>query len=271
MKKCLLIGVFLLLPVALSWGQSPAPADTGAVAPQKSTPADTAKTGTGADTAAVSPPPADTGAAPPPSTTPAAADTAAAAPPPGSAPTPATAKPVEEEQTPVPGKPKRLGLGIVFNDESPVSARLWFNPTVGLDAGVGLRGRRVLDETDSIQPPTRKVSLVDFNFDLGVPVRVLRRDRVDLIMRPGFAFRARPNFFVSPNNPSVRSIETTIEMELNGTAGFEYYPTERASFSLLLGLAVIAERPGGTGRTITRLESLPSKKGVNFSFRYYVL
>jgi hypothetical protein len=218
----------------------------------------------------VAPSPADTGTASFPPAEP-AADTAAAAPPPESAPTPAAARPAAEEETSAPGKPKRLGLGIVFNDESPISARLWFNPTVGMDFGVGLRGRRVLDLTDSIQPPSKKTTLLDLNFDLGIPVRAVHRDRLDLILRPGFAFRAIPSFFIDPLTPQIRSIETTIELEFNGSAGVEYFPAERASFSFLVGLAILVERPGGSGRTITRLESLPSNKGVNFSFRYYVL
>jgi hypothetical protein len=58
-------------------------------------------------------------------------------------------------------------------------------------------------------------------------------------------------------------------LELNGSVGFEYYPFERASFSLFSGIALIADRPGGSGNTILRLESLPASRGANFTFRYY--
>jgi hypothetical protein len=171
-------------------------------------------------------------------------------------------------------KPNRVGFGIVFNDDAPFSIRAWFNPTVGLDAGVGLRGRRVEDSStisDSTPTPTKRVSLLDLNFDLGIPIRVFRRERVDFIIRPGFGFRARPSFEVDPEDPTVRSIETTIELEVNGSIGVEYYPINKASFSLSAGLALVAERTGGKiSNSIFRLETLPSEKGVNFAFRYYL-
>jgi hypothetical protein len=264
MKKCIYIGLLLLLPVSLGWGQSPPPADTGAAA------ADTSKTQTGADTAAVSPTPADTGFAPPVPANPSPADTETS-PPPEAVPSPAVTKPAEEEEAPAPGKPKRLGLGIVFNDAAPLGARLWFNPKVGLDFAIGLRGRRVLDATDSIQPPSRKVTLLDLSFDLGLPVKALLRDRVNFIVRPGFGLRIRPDFAQAPNNPNIRSIESGFELEFNGTAGFEYFPVEKASFSLSAGFALVAQRPGGQNSAIFRLESLPSGRGVNFAFRYYIL
>jgi hypothetical protein len=170
-----------------------------------------------------------------------------------------------------PSMPNRLGLGIVFNDESPLSARLWFGPKVGIDVGFGLKARRVDDLTDTISPPSRRVSLVDLNFDLGIPVNVLHREKVNFVLRPGFALHTRPGFFIDERDPRIRSIETTFEFEFNGTAGFEYFPIERASFSLLAGFAFVASRPAGTGNTFIRFESLPSERGVNFSFRYYVL
>jgi len=40
---------------------------------------------------------------------------------------------------------------------------------------------------------------------------------------------------------------------------------------LQAGLALVTERTGGEiSNTIIRFQSLPSKKGVNFAFRYYV-
>lgn len=265
---------------------APSPADTGAVAPprQESPPADTGAVVTPpsqnvpADTGAVPPPPADTGAVPP-----QPADTGTVVPQekitpaePGtvpplqqSAPTETAAAPEEEPVLPQESKPNRVGLGIVFNDEAPLSMRAWFNPKVGLDVGVGLKGRRVDDLTDSIQPPQRRTTLLDLSFDLGVPVRVIRKEKVDFIVRPGFGFRTRPDFFVEPADPDVRSVESSVELEINGSVGFEYYPSEKASFSLFTGIALVADRPGGSGNTILRVESFP-KKGTNFTFRYYL-
>ncbi|MGH8003166.1 MAG: hypothetical protein ACRECJ_00360, partial [Limisphaerales bacterium] len=110
---------------------------------------------------------------------------------------------------------------------------------------------------------------LELSFDLGLPVRVLRRDKVDFIVRPGFGFRTRPGFFADINQPDVRSVETSLELEVNGSVGFEYYPFEKVSFGLFTGIALVQNRPGGVGSTSLRVESLP-KEAVNFTFRYYI-
>ena len=280
-------------------------ADTGTIVtpPQESAPADSgAAARPTTDTAAVAPqpatPPLDTGTIVPPPQESVPTDTGAAAFPPadtgtaagqqketpadtGSAATPiqetvprdtAAAFGVEEEATSKPTKPNRLGMGIAFNDEAPLSIRAWFNPKVGLDAGLGLRARRADDTTtitDSTPTPSERVTMLDLSFDLGIPIRILRKNKVDFILRPGFGFRTRPSF--NEETPGVRSIETAVELEVNGSVGIEYYPFEKVGFSLQAGLALVTERTGGEiSNTIIRFQSLPSKKGVNFAFRYYV-
>lgn len=294
MKKIILCWAFLLVPTALAWGQSSTPADTSPPPTQQTVPVDTMlfqpQEAPPADTPAVTPPavdtgsiltpvapaaPADTGKAPAP------ADTGAAAP-------PKIITPVEPETTPAPPAPTeagaeggdelatgqgqkihRVALGIVFNDEAPLSIRAWFNPKVGLDAGLGLVVRTVEDITATVPSPESTTTFLDLSFDLGLPVRVMRYEKVDLIVRPGFGFRTRPGFFTAESDPSVRSVETSLELEVNGSLGFEYYPFERASFGLVAGIALVANRTGGSGNTIIQVKSLPSEKGVNFAFRYY--
>lgn len=175
------------------------------------------------------------------------------------------------QEAPPSEKPNRFGLGLVFNDRASIGARVWFSPKVGLDVALGLQGRRVLDITDSVQPPRTHTTLLDLNFDLGIPVNVLQREKVNFIVRPGFGMRTLADFFIDPADTNVRSIETGVELEFNGTAGIEYFPVRRAGFSLMAGFALVAQRPGGNSNTIIRLESLPSARGVNFSFRYYIL
>ena len=267
------------------------PGDTGSVAPpsQETVPADTGgrvappQQNIPADSAAAAPPPADTGAA-----TLQPADTATALPqekapaidttafpPPQEKVQTETKAALSPEEAPKEKPANRLAFGIVFNDEAPISMRTWFNPKVGLDIGVGLRGRRVDDSStisDSTPVPQTRAMLLDLSFDLGIPVRAMRREKVDLVLRPGFGVRTRPGFEVSPTDPTVRSIETTIELEMNGSVGFEYYPYEKVGFSLQAGLALILVRTGGDiSNSILRLQTLPSKKGVNFAFRYYLL
>lgn len=272
--------------------QPDTPGDTGSVTapPQEAIPADTGgavappQQNIPADSAAAAPPPADSGAVPPqPADTGRAlpqekispVDTTAAPPLPEKAPTDtAVILSPEEEEAPKERTANRVAFGIVFNDEAPVSMRAWFNPKVGLDIGLGLRGRRVDDSStisDSTPTPQTRVMLLDLSFDLGIPIRAIRKEKVDFVFRPGFGVRTRPNFEVSPTDTTVRSIETTIELEMNGSVGFEYYPFEKAGFSLHAGLALILVRTGGDiSNSILQLQSLPSKKGVNFAFRYYV-
>lgn len=244
-----------------------APPDTGTVLqPPTTPPTDTGGAATPRDTAAAPPTPADTGAAVPPPTIP-SVDTALTAPAPATPPIQTLTPQAEEGGEPPASKPpKRVGLGIVFNDEAPLSLRAWFNPKVGVDVGLGLAVRTVEDLRAAVPSPESTTTFLDLSFDLGIPVRALRHEKLDFILRPGFGFRTRPVFDQTAGEISV---ETGLELELNGSAGFEYYPFENASFGLFTGIALIADRPGGSGNTILRLESLPSKKGVNFTFRYY--
>jgi hypothetical protein len=305
MKSLFFACVLLFAPVLAAQGQEAAPADTGAVQPpgqpgvatdtgttsippQEQVPTDT---GTGAPPADA---PADTAmpvVVPPVSDSIPSADTTTAPPveaapqdttsiPPAPAPPPREAEPApvtpqpesaaaeEEETAAEPKQPNRVGLGLVFNDEAPMALRAWFNPKVGLDVGLGINLRQVVDERILPQHPESTTTFLNLSFDLGLPVRVMRHDKVDLIVRPGFGFRTRPEFTFSIEDPNVRAVETTLELEINGSIGFEYYPFEKASFGLFTGLALIQTRPGGVGSTSMRVESLP-KKATNFAFRYY--
>ncbi|HXF48685.1 MAG TPA: hypothetical protein VNL73_04580 [Verrucomicrobiae bacterium] len=299
MKRLIFACALFFAPALTAEGQETTPADTGAVSipgqpgtatdtgmtsipPQEQTPADTGVPAPADTTPAVVPPiqetvpPTDTVAVPS-NTTTEPADTTAI--PPAPLPPPREAEPAsvtpqpegaaaEEEEAAEPKQPNRVGLGLVFNDEAPMALRAWFNPKVGLDVGLGINLRQVVDERIIPQDPESTTTFLDLSFDLGLPVRVLRHDKVDLIVRPGFGFRTRPEFTFSLEDPNVRAVETTLELEINGSIGFEYYPFEKVSFGLFTGLALVQTRPGGVGSTSVRVESLP-KKAANFTFRYY--
>jgi len=304
MKRFIFACAIFLAPASMTFGQETTPADTGAVQipsqpgtatdtgttsipPSEQSPGDSAAIpppgGTDTGTVVVPPVTPDRGTVTAPSDTSRSADTTAI--PPAPPPQPREAEPVpstpQPEATPaetpgegeeVVGTPKpsnRFALGLVFNDEAPVAMRAWFNPKVGLDVGLGINLRQVVDERIIPQDPESTTNFLDLSFDLGLPVRVMRHERVDLIVRPGFAFRTRPEFTFSIEDPTVRAVETTLELEMNGSIGFEYYPFEKASFGLFAGIALVQTRPGGVGSTSIRVESLP-KKAANFAFRYYL-
>ena len=303
MKPLIFACAIFLAPASMTFCQETAPADTGAVQiqsqpgtatdtgttsipPSEQSPSDTAAIpppgGTDTGTVVVPPVTPDTVAVAAPSDTSRPADTTVIppAPPPQpreAEPLPSTPQPEaapaeapgEEEVVGTPKPSNRFALGLVFNDETPVAMRAWFNPKVGLDVGLGINLRQVQDQTLLVPNPESTTTFLDLSFDLGLPVRVLRHERVDLIVRPGFAFRTRPEFTFSIEDPTVRAVETTLELEMNGSIGFEYYPFEKASFGLFAGIALVQTRPGGVGSTSIRIESLP-KKAANFAFRYYL-
>ena len=303
MKKLIFVWVATLALASIAFCQEGVLADSGSIAPSQGSPSadtnravttlpDSAITDTAVVTKEQPKPPADTETVilqPPsaPTDTNAApvqpADTGRAAPQEKIVPTePGPASPSqslpektatnkEEGEAPKEKPANRFGMGIVFNDEAPLAIRAWFNPKVGVDVGVGLRARRVDDLTDTIQPPQHRTTLLDLSFDLGIPIRAIRKEKVDFILRPGFALRTRPGFVIEVSDTAVRSIETAIDLEVNGSVGFEYYPIEKASFSLQAGVAVVVERTGGDiSNNILHVQSFPSEKGINFSFRYYL-
>ncbi|HEU4436610.1 MAG TPA: hypothetical protein VFR89_04030, partial [candidate division Zixibacteria bacterium] len=187
MKRFIFACAIFLAPASMTFGQETAPADTGAVQipsqpgtatdtgttsipPSEQSPSDSAAIpppgGTDTGTVVVPPVTPDTGAVAAPSDTSRPADTTAI--PPAPPPQPREAEPVpstpqpeaapaetpgEEEVVGTPKPLNRFALGLVFNDEAPVAMRAWFNPKVGLDVGLGINLRQVVDERIIPQDP----------------------------------------------------------------------------------------------------------------------
>ncbi len=180
-------------------------------------------------------------------------------------------------------KKGKIGAGF-FNDDAPLGARYWLTDRFGFDLGFGINLRSVVDSTrDTNLDPLKalepsKKTLTDFRFDAGLPVNLMRTEKINFLLRPGFSFQ-RISFFnqifqtlidttqvlsdtsLIPGQPpdSIKYrydsvftpigtvLDTVIEdlarsIDINLTVGVEYFPTEHFSISLFTGIGARSEQ-----------------------------
>ena len=159
-------------------------------------------------------------------------------------------------------KKGKIGAGF-FSDDAPLGVRWWVTDRFGLDVGFGLNLRTVVDSTrDSnllpliVQEPSKK-SLADFRFDAGLPINLIRTEKVNFLVRPGFSYQRIPffnqiftpsldTFVIFPSGDSVAipgdPVRDTITddrsriIDVSLTFGVEYFPSESFSVSLFTGI-----------------------------------
>ncbi len=207
-------------------------------------------------------------------------------------------------------KKGKIGAGF-FNDDAPIGARYWVTDRIGIDLGFGINLRNVVDSTKDTnllpliaQDPSKK-SLLDFRFDAGLPVNLVRTEKVNFLFRPGISFQGVPYFnqifrdsivfqqviidtSLVPGQPpdSIKFIYDTLAIpsgsvldtiteersksfDINVTLGIEYFPVEHFSVSFFHGIGLRNERKTKNGKSSWAITSRPFFKGTNLGFRYY--
>jgi len=207
-------------------------------------------------------------------------------------------------------KKGKIGAGF-FNDDAPIGARYWLTDRFGIDLGFGINLRNVVDSTRDTNrlplialDPTKK-TLTDFRFDAGLPVNLVRTEKVNFLIRPGVSFQGVPYFnlifrdslekryFIRdtslvPGFPpdSIKFIRDSLfipmgsildtvtdersqAFDVNLTLGIEYFPVENFSVSFFHGLGARSEKKTKNGKSVWTLTSRPFFKGTNIGFRYY--
>ncbi len=207
-------------------------------------------------------------------------------------------------------KKGKVGIGF-FNDDAPIGARWWVTERYGIDFGFGINLRNVVDSTRDTNllslialDPTKK-TLVDFRFDAGLPVNLIRTEKVNFLIRPGISFQGVPYFnqvfrdslemriYISdtslvPGQPpdSIKFLRDTLfipfgsvldtvtdekskSFDINLTLGIEYFPVDNFSVSLFHGIGARNEKRTKNGKSFWTVTSRPFFKGTNLGFRYY--
>lgn len=208
-------------------------------------------------------------------------------------------------------KKGKIGVGF-FNDDAPVGGRWWFSDRFGLDLGFGVNLRNVVDSTKdtNLLPlislnPTKK-TLADIRFDAGIPVNVVRTEKVNFLIRPGFSYQGVPYFnqifrdsvvyqrvivdtsrVLPPGDttkfnfiydtlaiPFGQVLDTITQeksqsIDVNLTLGIEYFPVENFSISFFHGIGLRSEKQTKNGQRHWTVSSRPFFKGTNIGFHYY--
>lgn len=202
----------------------------------------------------------------------------------------------------------KIGLGF-FNDDAPIGARYWINNRFGVDLGFGINMRSVVDSTKDtnliplISMEPSKKTLTEFTVDAGLPINLVRREKVNFMVRPGFSFHRRPYFnptfhdsfqirqvvgdtvTIPPDTiPTViidtikipfGSVRDTIteersqSIDINLNLGIEYFPVENFSVSFFQGVGLTSEKKTKNGNSFWTITHRPFVKGVNLGFHYY--
>ena len=203
-------------------------------------------------------------------------------------------------------KKGKIGAGF-FNDDAPVGARYWITDRFGIDLGFGINLRNVVDSTRDTNlipliaiEPTKK-TLTEFRFDAGLPVNLVRTEKVNFLFRPGFSFQGVP-YFSSHFRDSIQRVsvftdtitlndtlvlidsiigipfgqvldnitqERSQSFDINLTLGIEYFPAENFSVSLFSGFGARSEKRTKNSQRVWTLTSRPFFKGTNIGFHYY--
>jgi hypothetical protein len=142
-------------------------------------------------------------------------------------------------------KPGTFGLGW-YSPTAPVGGRLWVSPQFGLDLGLGFANDKALGTTKS---------RVHVNF--GVPVNVVRTEKVNFFIRPGVEYRT--NSRVDAENNETGTIFITADL------GAEWFVTEQFSLSVGHGLQFY-QLDGTSDWGITALRALSFE---NLGFHFY--
>jgi hypothetical protein len=204
-------------------------------------------------------------------------------------------------------KKGKIGIGF-FNDDAPIGARYWITDRYGFDLGFGLNIRNVVDSTINsnllpaiVLDPSKK-TLAEFRFDAGFPVNVIRTEKVNFLIRPGFSYQGVPFFDLffrdsvqlhevvidvdTLPNGDLFDVKDTIEVpfgqvldtvkeeksrsfDINFTLGIEYFPVDNFSVSLFHGIGARNSKRAKGEDGFWTVTSRPFFKGTNIGFRYY--
>ncbi|MFO7445846.1 MAG: hypothetical protein R6W90_05735 [Ignavibacteriaceae bacterium] len=109
----------------------------------------------------------------------------------------------------------KFGLGW-YSLSAPVGGRVWFNPNIGVDLGLGYADKNVLNSEND-----------RFHINLGVVFNAVRAGDVNFFIRPGIEFQT-----------NARTVGSEIKSKMIVTAdlGAEWFVTDQFSLSVGHGL-----------------------------------
>jgi hypothetical protein len=138
-----------------------------------------------------------------------------------------------------------FGLGW-YSISAPVGGRVWISPMVGVDLGLGYADKNVLGTAKD-----------RFHVNLGIPVNVVRTEKVNFFIRPGVELQT-----------NARTVGTEVKSKMIITAdlGAEWFVTE--NFSLTVGHGLQFEQLSGPDDKFG-VSALRALSFENVGFHFY--
>lgn len=138
-----------------------------------------------------------------------------------------------------------FGLGW-YSISAPVGGRVWISPMVGVDLGLGYADKNVLGTAKD-----------RFHVNLGIPVNVVRTEKVNFFIRPGVELQT-----------NARTVGTEVKSKMIITAdlGVEWFVTE--NFSLTVGHGLQFEQLSGPDDKFG-VSALRALSFENVGFHFY--
>jgi hypothetical protein len=133
-----------------------------------------------------------------------------------------------------------IGLGY-FHPSAPVGARVWVNPQIAIDVGIGFDSREY--STYSVGKDEDSETKTSIYLDAGVPYVLVGDENTKFFVRPGFAFSSEPN-------PSSIDDNQT-EISISGTLGVEHFFADWFSLGVAHGVYFSSFDPGIEGSDST--------------------
>ncbi len=133
----------------------------------------------------------------------------------------------------------KFALGY-WNAEAPIGGRYVFSTSAALDLGFGFAQTYVSDDptTAAIGDDKKNMQL---HIAAGVPLTLVRREKVNFFFRPGVLFKFIPTYNqATVSDPYEKKSET--ETEFTGILGAEWFATDDLSFSVGHGFKLTSSK-----------------------------
>lgn len=143
-------------------------------------------------------------------------------------------------------KPGQLGLGW-YSTSAPIGGRIWVSEMVGVDIGLGFADKNALKSDKS-----------RFHINVGVPVNVVRTEKVNFFIRPGIEYQT---------NSRVVGAEVKGTAIISADLGAEWFVTDQ--FSLSVGHGLQLEQVTVAGEDKWGITGLRALGFNNLGFHFY--
>ena len=148
-----------------------------------------------------------------------------------------------------------------------------FLEKAAFDLGLGFATAKIADDPTTVSPNDKKTNL-QFHFEAGIPITLVKAERADFFFRPGILWRAVPYYVNDGVNPVEK--KTASQIDVTGTLGAQWHVTDNLSLSVGHGVRLSKAKPVGANDIVagepaseTNFSGLDALDVTRIGFHWY--